>query len=492
MAESDLEPHFLRQLISVFGMVLCRYALFDRLSAVIDKSSVFPVRRKAICCQVRPSISPLNLSPVNTLSSKRHVLVRSLTAILRWINIWLKFSPCIIFYPLALISDYGNQLWWRYTIYALNSSGPTVIKFAQWAATRRDIFNADVISRLSQLHTRVTPLPFSKIEPAVARSLGENWSETITIDGLIGSGSIAQVYRGTLVGSGQDVAIKVCRDGVHDSIETDIDILRCLAWVSDKLPVLHALKSSAAVEAFSEFLVAQTDLRTEARNLEKFQENFTNSKSVRFPRVHFASEEVLIESFEDGILLTDLLADPELSKYHKLACEKGTSAFLKMLFDDNFVHGDLHPGNILFNSTNETLTFLDCGLVSTLEPRDYRNFADLFSAIATGRASDVGRLMIERSRGSITDVKDPDGFCLGVEELVVATSKQREGFSLKGLQLGNLFRSLLGLACTHGVELESNFVATCCSLIVLDGVGKALDPDRDILAAATPYLLRVR
>ena len=59
----------------------------------------------------------------------------------------------------------------------------------------------------------------------------------------------------------------------------------------------------------------------------------------------------------------------------------------------NFVHADLHPGNILVGSpalgsdAPLTLSFVDAGLAVELSERDRRNFALLFRAL--GMAHDV-------------------------------------------------------------------------------------------------------
>ena len=58
-----------------------------------------------------------------------------------------------------------------------------------------------------------------------------------------------------------------------------------------------------------------------------------------------------------------------------------------MLFEDNFIHGDLHPGNMFFNVGNgyakskkgvgggqPELIYLDCGLAIQMSPRDSENF----------------------------------------------------------------------------------------------------------------------
>ena len=63
----------------------------------------------------------------------------------------------------------------------------------------------------------------------------------------------------------------------------------------------------------------------------------------------------------------------------------GVNAFLKMVLIDNFVHGDLHPGNILVrHHGNDTksdslqLVFLDAGLVVQLTERDRKKFSTGF------------------------------------------------------------------------------------------------------------------
>ena len=40
------------------------------------------------------------------------------------------------------------------------------------------------------------------------------------------------------------------------------------------------------------------------------------------------------------------------------------------------------------------------------------------------------------------------------------------------------------------VKVESNFAAVCVAIMVLEGVGRNLDPSLDILAAAAPVLAR--
>lgn len=65
------------------------------------------------------------------------------------------------------------------------------------------------------------------------------------------------------------------------------------------------------------------------------------------------------------------------------------------IFEDNFVHCDLHPGNILVqespdgeplesSGTSPRIVILDCGLVTELSESCRRNFRDVFRFVAAG------------------------------------------------------------------------------------------------------------
>lgn len=96
-----------------------------------------------------------------------------------------------------------------------------------------------------------------------------------------------------------------------------------------------------------------------------------------------------------------------------------------MVFLDNFTHGDLHPGNVLIQTTvvpkkrptrgfwgdfqttaadpefdgelKRTIVFLDAGITTSLDPEHQRNLRDLFKAVILNDGDRAGRLMVERA-----------------------------------------------------------------------------------------------
>merc|ERR1712137_233183 len=167
--------------------------------------------------------------------------------------------------------------------------------------------------------------------------------------------------------------------------------------------------------------------------------------------------------------------------------------FMHMLFNDKFIHGDLHPGNMLVRLGEDgkapELVILDMGLTVAMQPKDQKNFVDLLHAVAMKDGPQAGRLMVERTPGDRSAVIDEDVFVERVGELV---SKAREkGFSLGAFGLGEILTQMLHLAYAHRVKLETSFVTVVTSIIVVEGVGRQLDSSLDIFHTATPWLVKL-
>ena len=80
---------------------------------------------------------------------------------------------------------------------------------------------------------------------------------------------------------------------VQDEIDADLDLMRIAVMVMEQLPVnmknIKWLNLPGLVEEMAEMLHIQLDLRTEAKNLERFNVNFKDSTDVIFPKVSVCS-----------------------------------------------------------------------------------------------------------------------------------------------------------------------------------------------------------
>ena len=278
----------------------------------------------------------------------------------------------LVLLPAYLFPSHCQAILETEMLRALERGGPCLIKLGQWASTRADILPPSLCRRLSSLHDGAPAHAFhhteQAIESAFSAPLGRNFARLDVQP--VGSGCIAQVHLGETV-EGTRVAVKVLHPNVERLVATDVYLLRTAARLVEQLvplPGIRWLALSESVDHFATFMSSQLDLRHEAANLDRFRLNFARQASdgdgaIEFPRpLHeerLVSSRVLVETFVQGESVSSLLHRAAERAPGGTAMEgllglgkardaeftrAGLIAFFKMMFRDNFVHGDLHPG----------------------------------------------------------------------------------------------------------------------------------------------------
>lgn len=123
------------------------------------------------------------------------------------------------------------------------------------------------------------------------------------------------------------------------------------------------------------------------------------------------------------------------------------------------------------------LVFLDAGLTVELTPTNRRNFLDLFGAVAEFNGALAGHLMVERCRLPEL-VIDEDTFALKMQDLVLSVKSKT--FSLAKIKIGDVLSQVLAAVREHHVKMEADFVNTVISILLLEGIGRQLDPNMDV------------
>ena len=131
------------------------------------------------------------------------------------------------------------------------------------------------------------------------------------------------------------------------------------------------------------------------------------------------------------------------------------------------------------------IVFIDAGLVTTLDATNRRNFIDLFRAVAEFDGYRVGQLMVERSRSPELAI-DTETFALKMQHLVL--SIKRKTFSLGQIKISDLLTGVLKAVRKHHVRMEGDFINTVIAILLLEGIGRRLDPNLDLFASSLPIL----
>jgi aarF domain-containing kinase len=131
------------------------------------------------------------------------------------------------------------------------------------------------------------------------------------------------------------------------------------------------------------------------------------------------------------------------------------------------------------------LVLIDAGLVTTLNTKNRQNFLDLFRAVAEFDGYRAGQLMVERCR-TPDMVVDKETFALKMQHLVL--SIKRKTFSLGKVKISDILTDVLKAVRQHHVKMEGDFINTVISILLLEGIGRQLDPKLDLFKNALPIL----
>jgi aarF domain-containing kinase len=131
------------------------------------------------------------------------------------------------------------------------------------------------------------------------------------------------------------------------------------------------------------------------------------------------------------------------------------------------------------------IVFIDAGLVTTLNADNRKNFLDLFRAVAEFDGYRAGQLMVERCRTPELAI-DTETFALKMQHIVL--SIKRKTFSLGQIKISDILTDVLTAVRQHHVKMEGDFINTVISILLLEGIGRQLDPSLDLFKSALPIL----
>jgi aarF domain-containing kinase len=435
----------------------------------------------------------------NTSASVAQVLLRAL-------YLFCIFQPILWTAPLAaLFSWFRRNLWYNLLFHTLASSGAALIKWGQWTSTRPDMFSAGLCKALSRLHDGAKAHSLAITESQIAKEL--ECSIDDAFDSFeykpVASGSIAQVYRAKL--NGEDVAVKVRHPGVTSQIQIDFRIMKVVASILDSLPGLGWLNLEESMLQFSHTIASQTNLVTEGSKLHLFNKNFRNSQGIGFPVPIVLTESVLIESFEEGISVaefTDLYRKKERSytdpEVNLAIIAQGENMYLKMLLEDNLMHADLHPGNILVQEMKKRgrgrqknavrIILVDAGMTAVLSEAEQQNFIGLLEAMGEGGrkgGTEAAHYLLNfTSSPAEYSAEQINQFTKDVSEFFAESC----GGYFSGMDMGNVLRGILGFLREHRISIDANYATLVMNALCLDGLAKELIPSYRVLDAAKPLL----
>jgi ubiquinone biosynthesis protein len=373
----------------------------------------------------------------------------------------------------------------------LEDLGPSFVKLGQIASTRSDVLPPDVVSELKKLLDDVPPVAAlairQRIENALGAPLGEIY-ETFD-DRPLAAASVAQVHRATLrTPDGlREVVVKVQRPNIAETVASDLDLLHTFAALLERaIPESRSYSPVALVQEFDRAMQNELDFTIEKENAARFAGNFRDFPGARFPIVYAqaSSKHVITLEYLDGLKIYDAVkqgfAAPELVRL-------AMHIVVKQIFEDGFFHADPHPGNVLVlgSAAAPQYALIDLGMVGRLGPRMRDLTVDLMVAAAREDYDAVADAMYAIA----TPTKKVEMRAYRAEVAMLAEKYLRK--NLRDIALSGLVHDLVATATRYGLEVPPDFVLVGKALITIEGVGKEIAPDFDIIAESRPLFLEL-
>jgi ubiquinone biosynthesis protein len=374
---------------------------------------------------------------------------------------------------------------------ALEELGPVFVKLGQVLSTRRDLLPDDIGDELTILQDNVKPFPSHLARVEIEQALNADVAVIFRSfeDSPIASASVAQVH-GAVLHDGSQVIVKVLRPGIREIIRRDVSLMYLLA---DMAALLlqdgKRLRPREVVAEYDRTIHDELDLVAEATNAVVLRNNFKDSKTLYIPEIYweFTRTSVMVQERISGIPIRDIKAMTAIGMDMKKLAEHGVEIFYTQVFDHNFFHADMHPGNIFVareHPEHPQYIAVDFGIVGSLTDEDQRYIGENLLAFFQRDYRRVAQLHIDSGwvPGN-TRVSELEAGVRAVCEPIFEKP-------LSEISFGHVLLQLFHVARRFEMEVQPQLVLLQKTLLNIEGLGRQLYPDLDLWATGKPFLQR--
>lgn len=373
----------------------------------------------------------------------------------------------------------------------LEQLGPVFVKFGQLLSTRPDLVPEDIVRELDRLQDRVPPFASDAFVAIVEAALGKKISEVFFSFERepLASASVAQVHCAVLP-SGEEVVVKVIRPGIATTIEKDLALMEWLAKIVERfVPDGRRLRPVEVVQDYRHTIFDELNLQRESANAAQLRRNFDQSPMLYVPKVYwdYCRPQVMVMERIRGIPVTDIVALNAQGTDMKLLAHRGVEIFFMQVFDHNFFHADMHPGNIFVSTQHPSrpqYIAIDCAIVGSLSRDDQYYLARNLLAIFHRDYHQVAQLHIE------CGWVPPHTRAADFESAIRTVCEPIFEKPISEISFGQILVNLFQTARRFDMTVQPSLVLLQKTLLNIEGLGRQLYPQLDLWQTAMPFLER--
>jgi ubiquinone biosynthesis protein len=169
--------------------------------------------------------------------------------------------------------------------------------------------------------------------------------------------------------------------------------------------------------------------------------------------------------------------------FEKLATNAVESFFIQV-FEHNFFHADMHPGNIFVDKIGNDVQFVlvDFGIMGSLSTFDKRYLAENFVAFFNRDYAKVARLHVE------CEWVPKDTNISLLEKAIRDNCESMLDKSIKDVSLSDIILGLFDTARKFKLEVQPQLILMQKALLYTEGLGREFHPELDLWKTSKPIL----
>ena len=366
--------------------------------------------------------------------------------------------------------------------------GPIFVKLGQTISTRKDLLSDEIANELVKLQDNVTPFDGNTAKKIIEKELGKSTEDIFSFFETkpMASASIAQVHPAKLK-TGEEVIVKVVRPDIKEKIIQDISLMKKIASYLDGLSSdfkrMHLID---IVNDYEMVIYDELNLIKEAASAKQIKKNFSGASFIYIPTVHctYLTSRVMVMERIYGIPINNKERLAKEGVSFKEIAEKSVELFFVQVFEHNFFHADMHPGNIFIQKHNDTFRFVlvDFGIMGSLSEFDKKYLAENFIAFFNRDYARVAKLHVE------CEWVPKDTNMPSLESAIRENCECMLDKPIKDVSLSDIIINLFDTARRFKLEVQPQLILMQKTLLYTEGLGREFNPELDLWKTSRPIL----
>ncbi|MBD3309942.1 hypothetical protein GF351_01850 [Candidatus Woesearchaeota archaeon] len=369
----------------------------------------------------------------------------------------------------------------------LEDLGTTFIKIGQFLSTRRELVPAELAEEFSKLTDQAPTFDYSTARKLIEKETGRRlYALFRTFDHKpIAAASIGQVHKAVLK-TGEDVVVKVQREGIRDDVRIDIAILRKIAeFAEENFQEIKNYNITGIIDEFEDTIFREMDYLKEARNAEKIGSYFRNKKGLQFPKIYwdYTTEKVLVMQYLKGERPDRWLEKNPGKKLRKKIAIMGANAYLEQVLVHGVFQADPHPGNLLIK--DGSIGFVDFGMVGFVDDSSREAFIDLLIAIVKKDADLALKRVIEIGtfKGKIDRMR--------LRTALSRMISQYYDIKLESFSIREIINDIHEILRENDIIIPETFSLLLKTVMQIESLGRMLYPEFKFIQTTKPFVHRM-